>query len=783
MCFAMSDIQRSKDPESRLAFEVVETTGCNLFLTGRAGTGKTTFLKELKSRAMKRMVVLAPTGIAAIQAGGSTVHSFFQLPFGLYLPGYRRTNKFRIGSEKIELMRNLDLLVIDEASMLRADILDEISGVLQRYRGNTDAFGGVQLLLIGDLQQLPPIVKEEEWAEMKAYYPSPYFFDSRELRRAGFFTLELKTVYRQSDPVFIRLLEKIRKQELDQASIDLLSSRFRPGFSPSPTDGYVTLTTHNWQSNAINQERLAALPGREVSYQAEITGDFPETSFPTWRQLRFKPGAQVMFVKNDSSPEKRYYNGKIGVLKACLPQKVVVDSQGEEIEVGIEEWENVRYRIDERTREIKEEIEGVFCQIPLRLAWAITIHKSQGLTFDKVVVDAGKAFAHGQVYVALSRCRSLEGLVLRSPLAKEALVPDPLLEDFCRDGQCRIVEEDLPRFQAGYVSDMIAKQFDFSLLWQLLDSLLDFSSKVFASLYRRLQEDVCQVHACFDSEVLQVSARFGKELRALQSAPKERLDERCCKAAVYFSGKLDEWVRPLLPRLGVEIDNRLQEKNLSRLRKRLSAEYAEKQATLRAVVEGRGFDLYRFLQARTSSFAGMEAAGNPGGSPDSKRLKGSKESKDMPVPEYSAGTGSPSGSKQLSGRRHPSVPVPVSRPACASDPELPETALSESLLARRLKAWRLQQARQEGKPAFCVLTQKSLLGIAARWPASEAELLAVKGVGPATVARYGAGILDIVAECKAEHAAGSAEPAKLAEPAGLSGPDDVGVTVPALADR
>ncbi|MDE5575722.1 MAG: AAA family ATPase, partial [Bacteroidales bacterium] len=298
------------NPEFAFAMEMVEETDRNLFLTGRAGTGKTTFLKELVRRGAKRMVVLAPTGIAAINAGGSTLHSFFQLPFGLYLPGYSRKNKFRIGKEKINLMRSIDLMVIDEVSMLRADILDEVSGILKRYRNDHRPFGGVQLLMIGDLQQLAPIVKDEEWEQMKDYYASPYFFESEALKSVGFSCVELQKIYRQNDISFIGLLEKIRTRNIDQNVLDLLHSRYVPGFTPPEKDGYITLTTHNYQSDRINEDSLAALPEKEQVYEAQINGNFPESSFPTAAALRFKPGAQVMFVKNDSSPDHRYYNGK-----------------------------------------------------------------------------------------------------------------------------------------------------------------------------------------------------------------------------------------------------------------------------------------------------------------------------------------------------------------------------------------------------------------------------------------------------------------------------------------
>lgn len=574
------------NPEFELALRLVETTSRNVFLTGRAGTGKTTFLREVRRRAAKQTVVLAPTGIAAINAGGSTLHSFFLLPFGLFLPGYRRKNKFRIGKEKIDLMRSADLLVIDEVSMLRADILDEVSGILQHYRGNSQPFGGVQLLLIGDLQQLSPIVKDEEWREMQAFYPSPYFFESRALQEAGFCTVELKTIYRQVDADFIGLLEKIRLGTLDAPALGLLSSRYRPSFVPPENEGYITLTTHNFQAEAINEKNLNALSSRKKKYEAEITGNFPESSFPTGQSLAFKTGAQVMFVKNDASPEKRYYNGKIGRIRKCLADKVIVESEGEIVEVGKAVWENVRYEVDEKTREIKEVSEGSFTQIPLKLAWAITIHKSQGLTFDKVVIDAGRAFAHGQVYVALSRCRTLQGVVLRSPLTQDALVPDRRIEAFGQEERYRAREEDLPYLQADYTFRMLCRKFNFKTLQELLQALRTFSEKNFKS-YPRLAGDIADSVASFEKEIFEVSLKFERELHRLRSATPEHQAERRCKAAVYFSDKMESDVMPLLPRLGVELDSKMQEKKLASLRTALKREAVDKQAALLQLVNQR----------------------------------------------------------------------------------------------------------------------------------------------------------------------------------------------------
>lgn len=587
----------SHDADYRLAMSLVEETGQNVFLTGRAGTGKTTFLRELRQRGIKQMLVLAPTGIAAINAGGSTLHSFFQLPFGLYLPGYHRKNRFRIGKDKIEIMRKTELMVIDEVSMLRSDLLDEVGSLLQKYRRDRRPFGGVQLLLIGDLQQLAPVVKEDEWAEMKAWYDSPYFFDSIALKEAGFLTVELRHVYRQKDREFTGLLEKIRQGVLDAEVWNKLSERHIPGFMPADGEGYVILTTHNYQADKINEANVASLPGDFCLYQAQVSGNFPESSFPTWQTLRLKPGAQIMFVKNDA--EHRYYNGKIGRVSRCGDAEVWVECGGEEIKVSPERWENLRYAIDPGTKEIRETAEGSFSQLPLKLAWAITIHKSQGLTFDRVVVDAGKAFAHGQVYVALSRCRSIDGLVLRSPLTQDALAGDAQVEKFLQGGirSPRLME--IARFKEDYRFELLAEQFDFSVIRKILRSLRSLAVKSLQKTYMRLSEDVAEADDRFETEVYRVGENFFKELSRLRQADPARQAERCQKAAVYFSSRLQEIVQPLLPRLKVETGVAAATRSLQDLHSDLKRSSQEKQRTLALLVDCGDFSPVGYMKAKS----------------------------------------------------------------------------------------------------------------------------------------------------------------------------------------
>jgi len=469
----------SNNPQLKLAYDFVQHSGCNVFLTGKAGTGKTTFLHNFKKESVKRLVVLAPTGVAAINAGGVTLHSFFQLPFGPQLPadveGFSLFGEEavkasaaklqRFNREKINIIKSLDLLVIDEISMVRADLLDAVDAVLRRFRDRFKPFGGVQLLMIGDLQQLAPVVKEADWEILKPYYDSAFFFSSRALQKTEFVGIELKKIYRQQDQAFIRLLNKVRDQDLDAESLQELNRRYVPGFAPEESEGYITLTTHNHQAEKINDLKLNNLKSKARMFKAVVTGEFPEWSYPTEAELTLKVGAQVMFVKNDITPLKQYYNGKIGTLTKMTEDRVLVQcaGDGEPISVGPVEWQNCRYALDEETKAIKETIIGAFTQYPLKLAWAITIHKSQGLTFEKAIIDARAAFAHGQVYVALSRCTTLEGLVLSAPLGPQTIKTDDTVKNFTRQ-----IEENPPGeeqfrdLKNAYQKSLIRDLFDFS---------------------------------------------------------------------------------------------------------------------------------------------------------------------------------------------------------------------------------------------------------------------------------------------------------------------------------
>lgn len=408
-----------------LAYRFVTETSENIFLTGKAGTGKTTFLKYLKENATKNIVVAAPTGVAAINAGGVTLHSLFQLPFHPFLPTRNHKDellgKIRYNKQRQQLLRKMELLVIDEISMVRCDVMDAIDTILKSIRRNYDTpFGGVQLLCIGDLHQLPPVAQNHEWSILQEYYTTPFFFDSLAIKEQMPLLIELNKIYRQKEDSFVRLLNKVRNNQMNDDDFEDLHMRYDPLFSPMPGEKYITLTSHNRQAAEINQQKIENLFTKPFSFKAVVEEDFPEHAFPAEAELVLKEGSQVMFLKNDIV-SRRYFNGKIGIVKLLDKDKIVVDCDGTEIEVGKETWENARYTLNRTDGKLEQEMLGTFTQYPLRLAWAITIHKSQGLTFEKVMIDAGASFSSGQVYVALSRCTSLDGIVLLSKLSSTTI--------------------------------------------------------------------------------------------------------------------------------------------------------------------------------------------------------------------------------------------------------------------------------------------------------------------------------------------------------------------------
>ncbi|PWK79225.1 UvrD-like helicase family protein [Mucilaginibacter oryzae] len=493
----------------KLASDYLEHTNTVVFLTGKAGTGKTTFLQNLRQTSKKKLAVVAPTGVAAINAGGMTIHSLFQIPFGPVVPGGSTHPEASYNDEKKELLTALELLIIDEISMVRPDVLDQLDLILRNLKKSPYAFGGTQLLLIGDLSQLSPIVRDDEWGILRPYYATPYFFSSHVLQKTAFVRIELDHVYRQKEQAFVDILNEVRNQNISQASLDLLNARYLPGFKPTVDDPYITLTTHNNIAQQINTEYLDALPGAEFEFAATIRGEFPKEAYPTETSLKLKIGAQVMFVKNDGSAKKLYYNGKIGSVSRIEGNTVFVTT-GSERELAVEpvEWTNIKYQMSEG--EMSETNAGSFAQHPLKLAWAITIHKSQGLTFDKAIIDVSEAFTHGQAYVALSRCRSLSGLVLRNPIGAHNIIGDPAVARF--NEQSAAIKPDnqtLERDKELYRIFLLSSLFNFNQL--------RVSSKGFESIIPNLENDI-----------IDVGEKFNRQLKA----------ERSQQAAAYFLDKL-----------------------------------------------------------------------------------------------------------------------------------------------------------------------------------------------------------------------------------------------------
>lgn len=693
------------NPQLELAFDFLEYTGTSVFLTGKAGTGKTTFLRELKRRSPKRMVVVAPTGVAAINAGGVTIHSFFQLPFGPYVPGMmencrqgekRFAHKFN--KEKINIIRSMDLLVIDEISMVRADLLDAVSDMLRRYRNREKPFGGVQLLMIGDVQQLSPVVKEEEWGLLKTVYESPFFFSSQALQEVEYVSIELTKVYRQSDGTFIRLLNQIRDNKADAVTLQMLNKRYIPGFNPDDTEGYITLTTHNYQAQQINKRKLDQLETRAYTYTAEIKDDFPDYAFPTDQQLVLKKGAQVMFVKNDSSAEKRYYNGKIGHITAISADNIMVrcGDEKEAIAVAREEWTNVKYSLDAETQEISETVAGVFKQYPLKTAWAITIHKSQGLTFEKAIVDAGGAFTHGQVYVALSRCKTLDGLVLGSPLRPGVLINDQMVRHFT--DEIAVNQPDRARLADArrvYYLRLLSELFDYHPVLRRMQYVARLFGEQLWKLYPELTERVRSVRELCHNDLVEVGERFRGQLERMVNDCADyehdlHIHERVVKGVAYFKEKTHEHLVSLLEDAHPEIDNKEVRKAVEDALVRLQQEVELKAAILNAVENG--FSVKNYLQAKALAV--------------------------------------------------------IEKPRMRQKKVTDKVEVSEDILHPRLysalRNWRNEEAKRQGLPAYAILHQKAILGIANTLPTGSREMLAVPGIGKKVLERYGARLLEIV---------------------------------------
>ena len=692
------------NPELQLAFDLLQRTGRHLFLTGKAGTGKTTFLRSLKERLPKQMVVTAPTGVAAINAGGVTLHSFFQLPFGPLAGRESEPPHFRFSRDKLALIRGMDLLVIDEISMVRADLLDAVDGVLRRLRDRRKPFAGVQLLMIGDLQQLSPVVKDHEWDLLRDLYDTPYFFGSRALRETDYACIELTQVYRQQDGRFLDLLNAVRDNRLSTAALAELNRRHIPDFAPADADGIITLCTHNAQAQRLNDSKLAALPAPAVRFAAEVSGAFPELSFPVDPQIELKVGAQVMFVKNDPSPDKRFFNGRIGRVAGIDGATVRVRCPGDFADIAVEpmQWDNIKYAIDPATRRIAETVEGTFRQIPLKLAWAITIHKSQGLTFERAVIDADASFAHGQVYVALSRCKTLEGLVLRTPLRPDSIIADPAVADYVRQMSAR--HPDPARLELDrltYQRELLVNLFSFHRLRYQLNALLELADLNRGSVLPGLVELFGRLHDAAQAGLVDVGEKFILQIdRLLTDRPDAEtnpaLRERLQKAHAYFEDKLLRGILEPLSDADLELDNQTLRRQLLNAREKAETEARIKLAGLRACAAG--FAVQAFLAARAAA-----ALDVPPATPKSRR-KGKV-------------------------------------PAAAIDTS---AAPANPVLFEALRAWRTEQAAALKVPAYHLFSQKTLYALAAAAPKTPAQLADIHGIGPKKLARYGEALLDLI---------------------------------------
>lgn len=556
--------------ESILAWNIIEKTSANLFLTGKAGTGKTTFLKRLKELSPKRMIVLAPTGIAAINAGGMTIHSFFQLPFSPYVPGTTfgsgEQKRYQFSKLKRNIIRSIDLLVIDEISMVRSDLLDAIDSVLRQYRKRHDLpFGGVQLLMIGDLQQLAPVVTPQEEHLLGQHYDTPFFFSSNALKQVGYLTVELKKIYRQQDEQFISLLNQIRENKASEATLQALNQRYIPNFVPPKEGNYIRLTTHNAPAQYINEQQLAALPAQSFSFTADIEGDFPETSYPADFKLTLKPGAQVMFIKND--PQHRFYNGMIGEVIGVKTDengsKIIVRSKdsGEEFELEKMEWTNAKYTLNEKTKEIEETVEGKFMQYPLRLAWAITIHKSQGLTFEHAIIDASHSFTHGQTYVALSRCKTLEGMVLSQPLSRGAIISSQTVDTFTSQ-LAAPSQEQISSLELQYIIYCISELFDFYSIRASYEHLMRCLVEFFNGKYPRVVSEYQKLQVVLKS-LIAVSDKFRVQYTGMLARNPDvrqaELQDRIHKGAMYFLDKIGI-LSDLIRKSNLDTDNKVARK-------------------------------------------------------------------------------------------------------------------------------------------------------------------------------------------------------------------------------
>ena len=685
----------SKNPELELAVQFIEKTDRNLFITGKAGTGKTTFLHKIKQESLKRMVIVAPTGVAAINAKGVTIHSFFQMPFGPILPNQiaNTSNAQRKFSKtKIDIIKSLDLIIIDEISMVRADLLDGIDQVMRRYKNRNKVFGGAQILMIGDLQQLAPVVRPNEWSLLQSHYNTVYFFSSKAYQEANVVSIELKHIYRQKNEDFIKILNEIRTDTLSDMSAKILNKNYNPSFSPTKEEGYITLTTHNNRANLINESELNKLKIKSSFFNAEVSGKFNENAYPNAERLELKVGAQVMFIKNDSSTDKRYYNGKIGIITAISKESVTVKCANEidEIVTEKETWSNINYSINEETKAIKEEMIGAFSQIPLRLAWAITIHKSQGLTFEKAIIDAEASFAHGQTYVALSRCTSLEGLVLKTPITSSAIINDSTVSVFNEGVEENhpdesVLNESEKHFQLNLISEIL----DYQPLLYPITRLID----IFYNNRTSIKGDVIDHLQTIKDDgivaLMKISNGFKNQLNTLSEdnvlpQNSSQIQERFIKAITYFLNTTKNSIQKPLDTITFSTDNKAVKKDFSKQFDSLQEKLEEKLFALQKMTKG--FKVQEYLQVRANAVL----------------------QKTEPIKK-----------KKVASKRDP-------------------------ILALKLRELRDSIAKSLEIAHFQIFTQETLYALCDDLPRTEKELLKVVGMGKTRVSKYGEEILEAI---------------------------------------
>ena len=699
--------------QAQLAWDIIENTNTNIFLTGKAGTGKTTFLRRLKEESSKRIVVVAPTGIAAINAEGVTIHSFFQLSFAPFIPDAQyklKEQQYRFSKQKIRVIQSIDTLVIDEISMVRADLLDAVDNVLRRFRKNNLPFGGVQMVMIGDLGQLAPVAKDDEWQMLSRYYDTPYFFSSLALKSTRYAIVELKTVYRQSDSHFVELLNRVRDNRADDSVLAALNSRYIPNFQPPVEEGYIRLTTHNFQAQQENDRQLALLPGKPYTYEASITGKYPEMLFPTEQTLTLKEGAQVMFVKNDSSADKAFYNGMLGTVTEINDKNLFVRTKdtGVVIKVEPEQWENTRYEINERTNEITEEVEGTFTQLPVKPAWAITVHKSQGLTFDRAIIDVQRAFTHGQTYVALSRCRTLEGLVLSAPLPMSAIIRDGAVDDYVsRAAEHTPTEGQIDLLRRDYYLSVLSELFDFRPLMDAFNRMLDLLMGHFRRSYPKLIIEYKARLGIIKTQLYDVAERFKLQYNQIVISTASyqddvHLQERLTKGAAYFARTISD-IEMLVKNTDVKTDTPDVKKQVAELLTTLKELVMQKRALLN-YVKDEGFSLNEYQHQRAVVFMGKDSQA------EKKPVKTKAADKD----------------------KAPSA--------------VPELKVLHPKVLDALTEWRRQRALKAHMPTYCILQQKAIIAIANLLPQDKEALARIPFCGNVKAEKYGDEILAVVKE-------------------------------------